>query len=121
MSTLKALPTWTAVLITALAGCTTYEKCGFEGCPGDAKITANVQTLLNQHPELGSTIAVQTSHRAVYLDGFVSNGLDRETAESLARTAFGVTRVVNDITVSHGGAFTETRLKYRESDKCPES
>jgi hypothetical protein len=41
------------VLTGALAGCATYAKCGIEGCAGDAKVTANVQALLDRHPELG--------------------------------------------------------------------
>ena len=41
------------ILAGALAGCATYDKCGFEGCPGDAQVTDNVQTLFDQHPELG--------------------------------------------------------------------
>jgi hypothetical protein len=41
------------VLIHALTGCATYEKCGLEGCPGDAAITAKVQAALNRHADLG--------------------------------------------------------------------
>jgi hypothetical protein len=36
----------------ALAGCATYRKCGFSGCPDDAKITAKVEAELGNHPEL---------------------------------------------------------------------
>jgi osmotically-inducible protein OsmY len=92
-----------AIFAGALQGCATYKDCGLEGCAGDAKITDNVQTLFDQHPELGppNSIEVQTLDRVVYLDGFVSAGLDRSTAESVARQAPGVTRVVNSIAVSH--------------------
>ena len=31
--------------VGGLAGCATYQKCGFRGCPGDARITAEVQAL----------------------------------------------------------------------------
>jgi osmotically-inducible protein OsmY len=88
-------------LMGILPGCAAYEKCGLEGCPGDAKITTNVQTLFSRHPELGTDITVQTLNRVVYLNGFVNDGLERNTAESVAHEAQGVTRVVNDITVTH--------------------
>src|SRR6267143_5379173 len=84
MSRLKPLYLLAFVLILtgALPGCATYRKCGVEGCPGDAKITANVQALFAQHPELGppNQIDVQTLDHVVYLNGQVSAGLQRETA-----------------------------------------
>jgi hypothetical protein len=44
MSTPRPNSAWTCVvvLINALAGCATYEKCGLQGCPGDAGITAKI-------------------------------------------------------------------------------
>ena len=91
-----------AIFAGALQGCATYKDCGFGGCAGDAKITANVQTLFDQHPDLGppNSIQVQTLDHVVYLDGFVSAGLERSTAESVAHEAPGVTKVVNSIAVS---------------------
>jgi osmotically-inducible protein OsmY len=91
-----------AVLAAALAGCATYEKCGLEGCPGDAKVTAKVQALFDQHPELGpaGAIDVQTLDHVVYLNGLVSSGLERSMAVSLAQQAPGATRVVDSIAVS---------------------
>jgi osmotically-inducible protein OsmY len=91
-----------AVFAGALEGCATYKDCGFGGCAGDAQITTNVQTLFNQHPELGppNIIQVQTLDHVVYLDGFVAAGLESSTAESVAHQAPGVTRVVNSIAVS---------------------
>jgi len=99
MSTLRQLPAWTfIVLMGALGGCATYEKCGLEGCPGDAKITAKVQAAFDHHPELGppNSINVKTLNHVVYLSGEVSEGNMSETAESIK----GVTRVVNSIAVS---------------------
>jgi osmotically-inducible protein OsmY len=92
-----------AIFVGALQGCATYKECESGGCSGDAKITANVQTLLDQHPELGppNSIEVQTLDRVVYLNGFVSEGLDSSTAESVARETSGVARVVNSIAVTH--------------------
>jgi osmotically-inducible protein OsmY len=90
------------ILAAALAGCATYEKCGLEGCAGDAKVTANVKAVLDQHTELAApgTIEVQTLDHVVYLNGFVDSGLERSTAESLAQQVPGVTRVVDSIAVS---------------------
>jgi hypothetical protein len=51
-----------AVILTAvLSGCATYEKCGLEGCAGDAKVTANVHAVLDQHPELPGAARVVNS------------------------------------------------------------
>jgi osmotically-inducible protein OsmY len=91
-----------AIFTGALQGCATYKDCGFGGCAGDAKISANVQTLFDQHPELGppNSIQVQTLDHVVYLDGFVAAGIESSTAESIAHQAPGVTKVVNSIAVS---------------------
>ncbi len=94
------------ILITtgALSGCAvydTYEKCGFHGCPGDAKITAVVRSQLNQCRFLEpNAIRVQTLNHVVFLEGVVSSGLEIDTAESIARKVPDVARVVNSIVVS---------------------
>jgi len=90
------------ILAGALAGCATYEKCGLADCASDAKVTSNVQTVFNQHPDLGppGAVGIQTIDHVVYLDGFVATGLERDTAGSLAQAAPGVMRVVNSIAVS---------------------
>ena len=89
------------ILTDLLAGCavySVYRKCGYHGCPGDAKITAEVHALLNQHPELGppNQVYVHTLDQVVYLSGQVATELQRDTADSLARQAAGA-RQVNDI------------------------
>ena len=91
------------ILTCAASGCATYEKCGFEGCPGDARLTANVQAELNRHPELGppDSIDLQTLDHVVYLSGMVGAGLQSKEAESVALATPGVTRVVNSIAVTH--------------------
>jgi osmotically-inducible protein OsmY len=91
------------IVAGALQGCATYRQCGLEGCAGDAKITANVQALIDAHPELGSpnSIDVHTLDHVVYLNGEVSTGVESRTAESVALAAPEVTRVVNSISVSH--------------------
>ena len=91
------------ILTFSAAGCATYEKCGLGGCPGDANVTANVQALFDQHPELGppNSIDVQTLDHVVYLNGLVSAGLQRREAESVALGTPGVTRVVDSIAIAH--------------------
>ena len=90
-------------LANALAGCAAYEKCGFQGCPGDAKISAEVQALIGQHPALQppNLIYVQTLDRVVYLNGMVDTSTERLLAESVAQAAPGVRRVVDSIAESN--------------------
>ncbi len=102
----RALFKWSVILIMrgVLSGCAvydTYEKCGFHGCPGDAKITANVRSQLNQCLFLEpNAIRVQTLNHVVFLEGVVSSGLEIDTAESIARKVPDVARVMNSIVVS---------------------
>jgi osmotically-inducible protein OsmY len=103
MSKLKALSlSMVLILAGALPGCATSGKCESGGCSSDAKITTNVQTLFQQHPDLGppNLITVQTRDSVVYLSGTVSAGEFSEAAESVAHEAPGVTRIVNTIAVS---------------------
>src|SRR5271170_1938873 len=78
----------TLLLSSAVSGCAlykTYEKCGLRGCPGDAKITADVVSQFQQHLDLEpDAITVQTLDHVVYLYGVVSSGLEIGTAESIA-------------------------------------
>ena len=69
------------ILAGGLGGCATFEKCGLEGCAGDAKVTSSVQKSFNQHPDLGApaAIEIQTLNHVVYLDGVVDTGLERAT------------------------------------------
>jgi osmotically-inducible protein OsmY len=92
-------------LAGALPGCAAYTKCGFNGCPGDAEITAQVRALLRQHPALEppNLLDVQTLDHVVYLNGVVDTDLERQMAESVAHEAKGVKRVVNSIGLSGGG------------------
>ena len=91
------------LLANALAGCAAYEKCGFQGCPGDAKLSAEVQALIAQHPALQppNLIYVQTLDHVVYLSGMVDTSTERLLAESIAQAAPGVRRVVNSIAESN--------------------
>ena len=94
--------TFALVLMGMLAGCAAYHKCGFGGCPGDARITEEVQALFGEHPALEppNLLQVHTVDRVVYLTGVVDTDLERQMAESIARRAAGVARVVNSIGLS---------------------
>jgi hypothetical protein len=83
-------------------GCAALDRCGFGGCPGDAKINADVRVLFGQHPALEppNLLRVQTLDRVVYLYGLVDTDLERQLAESVAREAPGVANVVNSIGIS---------------------
>jgi osmotically-inducible protein OsmY len=103
MSKLKALSLPVVLILAgAFPGCATSGKCESGGCSSDAKITTNVQTLFQQHPDLGppNLITVQTLDRVVYLSGEVSAGEFSASAESVAHEVPGVVRVVNSIAVS---------------------
>jgi osmotically-inducible protein OsmY len=91
------------MLIGALGGCATIEKCGLEGCASDRKISAQVEALLNAHPEFGppGSITVETLNGVVYLDGVVDGGLQKRNVDSIVRQASGVKKVVNGISVEH--------------------
>ena len=93
------------ILIGALSGFAMYRKCGFAGCPGDAKITRDVQALMSRYPALQApnSIRVQTMDHVVYLYGEVNTGLECSTAESVAGAIPGVTRVVDSISLEYGG------------------
>jgi osmotically-inducible protein OsmY len=71
-------------------------------CPGDAKITADVRALFQQHPilEPPNLLTVQTLDRVVYLYGLVDTDYEREIAELVALQAPGVAKVVNSIGIS---------------------
>lgn len=97
-----------ATSLTLLAACTSYHayrKCGRDGCPGDAAITQQVESLLKQHPDLGppSMVYVSTSDRVVFLTGHTSTDLQRTSIEGLARQVPGVREVINNIAFDNLG------------------
>jgi osmotically-inducible protein OsmY len=100
----------TVTLLLALAACSllsscaVYEKCGFSGCPGDKKITAEVETLFAEHPalEAPNELHIQTLDRVVYLTGLVNSPREQQLATLIAREAPGVTNVVNSIGLYNG-------------------
>jgi osmotically-inducible protein OsmY len=94
-----------AVLTGALSACAEYRKCGFTGCAGDAKIAADVRTLIHQYPalEAPNSVRVQSMDHVVYLYGQVDTELERSMAESVARAVPEVRRVVDSISLSNAG------------------
>ena len=97
-------PVYSLACVLALAG-------AVSGCatdqPGDGKMTdrqirADVQARINQNPDVGlpDSVRVETRDHVVYLSGYVSTGLMKQTAEDLARETAGVTRVVNEIGIT---------------------
>jgi osmotically-inducible protein OsmY len=99
------LLTLALVLTGVLSGCATYRKCGFEGCADDARITADIEALIRQHPaiEAPNSVRVSTIDHVVYLYGQVDTELQRATAETLAHQVAGVQRVVDSINFSYQG------------------
>jgi osmotically-inducible protein OsmY len=93
------------ILAGSLCACAVYRKCGFAGCPGDAKITADVRALFNQYPALQppNLVYVQTLDHVVYLTGQVNTDTERDLAQSVARHVAGVGRVVNSINTGYQG------------------
>jgi osmotically-inducible protein OsmY len=83
------------ILVGVLPGCATTGA-------DDAKITANVQAQLAQHPDLGApnSLDVQTQDHVVYLNGIVSTGLQRNYAESVASQTADVVKVQNLVSIT---------------------
>jgi osmotically-inducible protein OsmY len=94
-----------AIAAGSLHGCAAYRKCGFTGCPGDAKITAEVSALFNQYPALEppNLLYVQTLDHVVYLTGQVNTDTERDLAKAVALRVAGVRQVINSINVSYQG------------------
>jgi osmotically-inducible protein OsmY len=90
-------------LAAVLAGCAPLGKCGPGECSADAKITAEVRTLLAHSPSLGgpNPIRVQTVHGVVYLRGLVSTPYQIAEAGSIAEQAEGVIDVQNLLTIDN--------------------
>jgi osmotically-inducible protein OsmY len=81
-----------------IAGCALDRRAE---TPEDAKITTDVRSLLDQHPDLGppDSIRVSTANHVVYLSGSVNTELEGREAAEIAHRARGVARVVNDVAV----------------------
>ena len=90
------------LLLGSMAGCTLFQalhQCGISECPADAKLTADVEARLQQHPSTQppNRIYVSTSGGVVYLGGAVDSPVAKGEAELIARDTPGVTNVVDSI------------------------
>jgi osmotically-inducible protein OsmY len=65
----------------------------------DSKLQADVQTSLNNRPDLGAlnSIRAQSVNHVVYLTGLVDTSQEKWIAESIASQTPGVVGVVNSI------------------------
>ncbi|MGO8857813.1 MAG: BON domain-containing protein [Steroidobacteraceae bacterium] len=90
-------------LATALTGCAAFGNCGLRECPADARISAEVRTLLAQSPalETPNLISVQTFHGVVYLRGLVSTPYQIAEAGSIAEGTPGVSEVQNLLSIDN--------------------
>jgi osmotically-inducible protein OsmY len=90
-------------LAVVLTGCTAFSRCGVRECPADARLSAEVRTLLAESPELGTpnSISVQSLHGVVYLQGLVSTPFQIAQAGSLAARVPGVTGVENMLSIDN--------------------
>jgi osmotically-inducible protein OsmY len=86
-----------------LPGCADLRQSGSNSGAEDTAITADVETRLNEIPALGppGSVRVETLDHVVYLNGLVDGGLEKRLAEADALQEAGVTKVVNNIAVSH--------------------
>jgi osmotically-inducible protein OsmY len=97
---IRSYPLALLVILTGtVPGCVAYQKCGFGGCPGDARLAAAVRTAFEGHPELEppNMLTVQSVDQVVYLYGLVDTDFQRQMAEAVAHQAPGVTKVINSI------------------------
>ena len=90
------------LLLGSMAGCTLFQalhQCGISECPAYAKLTADVEARLQQHPSTQppNRIYVSTSGGVVYLGGAVDSPVAKGEAELIARDTPGVTNVVDSI------------------------
>ena len=73
--------------------------------PADERITSAVRAQLAQYPELlpPNQVYVETRNGVVYLTGQVATDLQRANAESAARQAAGVHKVIDNIALGYHG------------------
>ena len=98
---------WLLLLSLApfMAGCAGMHQCGSAECTGDERITSAVRAQLAQYPELlpPNQVYVETRNGVVYLTGHVATDLQRANAESAARQAAGVHKVIDNIALGYHG------------------
>jgi osmotically-inducible protein OsmY len=104
---MRSLPWGVAALCTCLAvsvaGCAAFAGRGLLESPADAKISAEVRTLLAQSSalEAPNLVSVQTLDGVVYLRGLVSTPYQIGEAGSLAARAAGASHVENLLSIDN--------------------
>jgi|SRR5580658_2636661 hypothetical protein len=74
------------LLLGSMAGCAFFQalhQCGISECPGDAKITADVEARFHEHAstEPPNAITVSTFNGVVYLGGNVASASAKAEAD----------------------------------------
>jgi len=76
------------------------DNCTTPQCAEDAGIRAEVSKQINARSSLRFfNINIQTYKHAVYLQGLVATGVDRDQAEQIALAVPGVSRVYNGLVI----------------------
>jgi osmotically-inducible protein OsmY len=93
------------VLVGLLSGCAAYQKCGFDGCPGDAQLSAAVHERAQASSVLrGNLLHIQVLDGVVYVSGMVDSDFEHEQINALFKSVPGVKSVINTTGVTtHGG------------------
>jgi osmotically-inducible protein OsmY len=90
-------------LAAGLTGCAAFAQGGLLESPADARISAEVRTLLERSPALDAPnlISVETRAGVVYLRGLVSTPYQVGAAGSLAAEAPGASQVANLLSIDN--------------------
>ena len=90
-----------AAIVLLTAGCAVTRGQESVGAyVDDSAVTTSVKARFVENKEVdASAISVETLNGTVMLSGFAKNGLERSTAESIARKVNGVKSVRNEIVV----------------------
>ena len=103
MARLKLMGVIGAVLYLSatLPGCALQGGAAKDQGPEDAELTANVQAVLRQHPELRppNELYSSTHNGVVYLSGLVATPLQSESATALAEGVPGVRAVQSSVAI----------------------
>src|SRR5262245_49187416 len=98
-----------AIAMSALTGCKSTHEEQAEGRTSDKKITSEVHERLKHEPAYKfNEVTVKTFDGVVQLSGFVQTSNQKLRAEEIARGVYGVSQVVNNISLVQSGNLTPT-------------
>lgn len=91
----------TAVALLTLSGCAVTRGQETVGSyVDDAGITTRIKARFFENKDVaGTSISVETLNGTVMLSGFAKSVLEKQTAESIARSVSGVRAVKNEIAI----------------------